>query len=41
MGSVTLNKDGYYRFVVNNQSDILKLAYIFNGNLYLIHRIKQ
>jgi hypothetical protein len=40
-GKVTLNKDGKHRFVVDKQSDIFKLAYIFNGNLYLEHRIKQ
>lgn len=39
MGIITFN--GLYKFVVTNPSDILKLAYIFNGNLFIYHRIKQ
>jgi hypothetical protein len=31
----------YYRFYVNKNSDLLKLANLFNGNLILPHRIKQ
>lgn len=41
MGLVTFNKDGYYRYVVAKRSDILKLAHLFNGKLYISHRIKQ
>lgn len=41
MGSICLTKNNIYRFTVNNESDILKLAYIFNGNFILRHRITQ
>lgn len=41
IGKVTLRKDGYYSYTVNNKSDIMLLASIFNGNLYLDYRIKQ
>ena len=30
-----------YRFIVRDINDIIKLAYLFNGNLHLDHRIKQ
>ena len=41
IGSVCRTKDNIYRFSVNKQEEILKLVYIFNGNLVLKHRIKQ
>lgn len=30
-----------YRFIVEDLPSIIKLAFLFNGNLFLIHRIKQ
>jgi hypothetical protein len=41
IGTVSKNKDNYYRYSVHNQEEILKLAYIFNGNLVISYRIKQ
>lgn len=44
IGKVTFNKDGYFRYIVDNKNqsaEILKLFYIFNGNLYSAHRINQ
>lgn len=41
IGNVCLTKTNIHRFSVDNQTDILKLAYIFNGNLILKHRIQQ
>lgn len=35
------NKNDFYRLIVDNQSQILLLALLFNGNLALTHRIKQ
>jgi hypothetical protein len=35
------NKNDFYRLIVDNQSQILLLAFLFNGNLGLTHRIKQ
>ncbi len=35
------NKNDFYRLIVDNPSQILVLAYLFNGNLALIHRINQ
>jgi hypothetical protein len=35
------NKNDFYRLIVDNQSQILLLAFLFNGNLVLTHRIKQ
>jgi len=35
------NKNDFYRLIVDNQSQILLLAFLFNGNLALTHRIKQ
>lgn len=41
IGKVTKNKDNYYRYSIHNQQEILKLVYIFNGNLVIPYRIKQ
>src|SRR5882724_4723485 len=30
-----------YRFIVEDLPSLIKLAYLFNGNLFLDHRIKQ
>jgi len=35
------NKNDFYRFIVDNPSHILLLAFLFNGNLALSHRIEQ
>lgn len=35
------NKNDFYRLIVDNPSHILLLAYLFNGNLAISHRIKQ
>jgi hypothetical protein len=35
------NKNGFYRLIVDNPSHILLLAFLFNGNLALTHRIQQ
>lgn len=35
------NKNDFYRLIVDNPSQILLLAFLFNGNLALTHRIKQ
>lgn len=35
------NKNDFYRLIVDNPSHILLLAFIFNGNLALTHRIQQ
>jgi hypothetical protein len=35
------NKNDFYRLIVDNPSQILLLAFLFNGNLALIHRIQQ
>lgn len=35
------NKNDFYRLIVDNSSQILLLAFLFNGNLALTHRIKQ
>jgi len=35
------NKNDFYRLIVDNPSHILLLAFLFNGNLALTHRIKQ
>lgn len=35
------NKNDFYRWVVDNPSHILLLAFLFNGNLALTHRIQQ
>lgn len=35
------NKNDFYRWSVDNHSHILLLAYLFNGNLALNHRIQQ
>jgi len=39
-GKSDKNND-FYRWMVDNPSDILLLAFLFNGNLALNHRIKQ
>ena len=41
IGQVSKNKDGYYRYSVSNKDEIMKLSYIFNGNLCIPYRIKQ
>ena len=35
------NKNDFYRLIVDNYSDILLLAFLFNGNLAVEHRILQ
>ena len=35
------NKNDFYRFIVDNPSHILLLAFLFNRNLALTHRIQQ
>lgn len=35
------NKNDFYRLIVDNPSQILLLAFLFNGNLALTHRIQQ
>ena len=35
------NKNDFYRLIVDNASHILILAFLFNGNLALTHRIQQ
>ena len=35
------NKNDFYRWIVDNPSDILLLAFLFNGNLAITHRIQQ
>lgn len=35
------NKNDFYRWIVDNPSHILLLAFLFNGNLALNHRIQQ
>lgn len=35
------NKNDFYRLIVDNPSHILLLAFIFNGNLALTHKIQQ
>ena len=35
------NKNGFYRLMVDNSSHILLLAFLFNGNLAISHRIQQ
>jgi len=35
------NKNDFYRWIVDNPSHILLLAFLFNGNLALNHIIKQ
>ena len=35
------NKNDFYRWIVDDPSHILLLAFLFNGNLALIHRIQQ
>ena len=35
------NKNDFYRLIVDNPSHILLLAYLFNGNLAMTHRIGQ
>lgn len=35
------NKNDFYRLILDNPSQILLLAFLFNGNLALAHRIKQ
>lgn len=35
------NNNGFYRLIVEKQSHLLLLAYLFNGNLVLTHRINQ
>jgi hypothetical protein len=35
------NKNDFYRLIVDNPSHILILAFLFNGNLALTHRIQQ
>ena len=37
----TGNKNDFYRWIVDNPSHILLLAFLFNGNLALTHRIQQ
>jgi len=35
------NKNDFYRWIVDNPSHILLLAFLFNGNLQITHRIQQ
>ena len=35
------NKNDFYRLIVDNPSHILLLAFLFNGNLAIAHRIQQ
>lgn len=35
------NKNDFYRLIVDNPSHILLLAFLFNGNLAITHRIQQ
>lgn len=35
------NKNDFYRLIVENPSHILLLAFLFNGNLVMTHRIQQ
>jgi len=35
------NKNGFYRWIVTQPSDILILTVLFNGNLTLTHRVRQ
>lgn len=35
------NKNDFYRLIVDNPSQILLLAFLFNGNLALTHKIQQ
>ena len=35
------NKNDFYRWIVDNPSDILLLAFLFNGNLAITHRIQH
>lgn len=35
------NKNDFYRLIVDNTSHILLLAFLFNGNLAITHRIQQ
>lgn len=35
------NKNDFYRWIVDNPSHILTLAFLFNGNLAIAHRIRQ
>ena len=35
------NKNDFYRLIVDNPLHILLLAFLFNGNLALTHRIEQ
>ena len=35
------NKNDFYRLIVDNPSHILLLAFLFNGNLAITHRIGQ
>jgi hypothetical protein len=41
IGSISKDKNGNHRFRVGSLDDILKLAYIFNGNLVIEYRINQ
>jgi hypothetical protein len=38
---ISKNKNDFYRWIVDNPSEILLLAFLFNGNLAILHRIKQ
>jgi hypothetical protein len=33
--------DGFYRYIVRNQSDMLLLFRLFNGNLHFLSKIDQ
>lgn len=35
------NKNDFYRWIIDNPSHILTLAFLFNGNLAIAHRIRQ
>ena len=41
MGTVQYYPNNYYRLIITEHNDIIKLIYIFNGNLILPHRINQ
>ena len=40
-GKISYYPNDFYRYIVSNKEDIVKLIYIFNGNLVLLHRINQ
>jgi hypothetical protein len=41
-GNVRYDKNvNAHRYVVSDLSSLVKLAHLFNGNLFLIHRINQ